>query len=163
MREAGAFLRLISKSPEESAAIGKIIGEQACPGDVLALVGELGSGKTCMTQGIARGLQVPEGYQITSPTFTLINEYPGRIKLYHLDIYRLAGPADLSGMGYEEYFYGDGVVVIEWAEKIREILPEERIEIHLRYVDETSREIIIEGDAVKTGKIRNALKEGGFC
>lgn len=163
MRKEGAFLQLISKSPEDSVAIGRIIGEQASPGDILAFVGELGSGKTCMTQGIARGLQVPEGYQITSPTFTLINEYPGRIKLYHLDIYRLAGTADLAGMGYEEYFYGDGVVVVEWAEKILEILPAERIEIHLRYVDETSREIIIKGDAAKTGKIRNALKEGGFC
>ncbi len=156
-------LTFISGSAERTTAAGKIIGDCLRPGDVVALIGELGSGKTCLTQGIARGLGVPEGYRITSPTFTLINEYPGRTRLYHLDVYRLAGSDDLVDMGYEEYFYGDGVAVIEWAEKVEELLPEDSLVIVLRYLDESSREIRIEGPAEKAELIFHALREGGFC
>ncbi len=163
MRENGFFLCLISKSAEETREIGKIIGEQLGAGDILALTGELGSGKTCITQGVARGIQVPDEYRITSPTFTLINEYPGRVMLYHMDMYRLTGPEDLADMGYEDYFYGDGLVVIEWAEKISDILPADNLYVSMRYLDESSREIRIAGDSGKAGKISAALKAGGFC
>lgn len=139
-----------------------MIGERLVPGDVVALIGELGSGKTCITQGIARGLRVPEGYPITSPTFTLINEYPGRVRLYHMDVYRLSGTEDLEPLGYEDYFYGDGVVVVEWAEKIAGVLPDESIVIHLCYVDESRRELRMEGLEEKTEGLFRALKEGGF-
>ena len=140
-------LTLISESAEETQNIGRIIGEGLSSGDVVALTGELGSGKTCITRGIARGIGVPEEYRITSPTFTLINEYPGRTTLYHVDVYRLSGSQDLKDMGYEEYFYGDGITVIEWADKIKDILPEddERLNISLKYIDENKREIKISG------------------
>jgi len=162
MRGNGHSLCLISKSAEETLEIGRIIGEQLGAGDVLALTGDLGSGKTCLTQGIARGLRVPEEYRITSPTFTLINEYPGRVRLYHMDMYRLTGPEDLADMGYEDYFYGDGVVVIEWAEKITDVLPAENLRASLRYINESSREIRMAGGAGKAGRIIAALKAGGF-
>jgi len=98
---------LLSKSPEETFRIGRILADGLKAGDVVALTGELGSGKTCLTQGIANGLGVPESYVVTSPTFTLINEYQGRqVDLYHLDVYRLTGCADLAEMGYDEYLSG---------------------------------------------------------
>jgi len=163
MGENDLSICLISKSAEETFEIGRIVGEQLDPGDVLALIGELGAGKTCLTQGIARGLKVPEAYQITSPTFTLINEYPGRVPLYHMDLYRLSGPEDLEGMGYEDYFYGDGVVVIEWAEKIRSILPARSLCVVMRYLDENRRDLCFEGNEEMTVRMRTALKAGGFC
>ena len=131
-------------------------------GDIVALIGELGSGKTCITQGIARGLNVPESYYITSPTFTLINEDPGEMPLYHLDIYRLSGSQDLIDMGYEEYFYGDGIIIIEWAEKIRDILPEDTLFIHLVYVDENTRTINISGNKESSAVLFKELTKGGF-
>ena len=153
---------LISRSAEDTQIIGKIIGENLSNGDVVALIGELGSGKTCITQGIARGIGVPEEYQITSPTFTLINEYPGKTTLYHVDIYRLSGSQDLEDMGYEEYFYSDGIIVIEWAEKIKELLPGECFYVYLRYLDENKRELKISGRRDKMEKIFEKLKKGGF-
>jgi tRNA threonylcarbamoyladenosine biosynthesis protein TsaE len=153
---------VISKSPEETLKVGELIGEILEPGDIVALIGELGSGKTCLTQGIARGLRVPDQLRVTSPTFTLINEYPGRIPLIHLDTYRLAGSQDLADMGYEEYFFGNNVVVIEWAEKIQDILPDKTIIIKLEYMDESSRRIDFSGDPDRNTILLNALKEGGF-
>lgn len=134
----------ISESPQDTYNLGKFLGENLQPGDLVALCGELGAGKTCLTQGIARGLGVPEEYRITSPTFTIINEYPGRLTLYHFDLYRLTGVADLDEIGYEDCFNdGGGVVVMEWAEKIKEVLPEGAYFIFLTYVDENRRKIVL--------------------
>ena len=108
----------------------------------MALSGELGTGKTCLVQGIARGLGIPEEYRITSPTFTIINEYPGRLILYHLDVYRLSGVRDLDEIGYDDCFNDKGVVVVEWAEKIREALPKGTLFILLAYLDENIRKIV---------------------
>ena len=132
----------ISHSPQETYAFGKNLGETLFSGDVVALSGELGTGKTCLAQGIARGLGVPEEYKITSPTFTIINEYPGRLILYHLDVYRLSGVRDLDEIGYEDCFNDKGVVVVEWAEKIRDALPKETLFILLTYIDENIRKIV---------------------
>jgi tRNA threonylcarbamoyladenosine biosynthesis protein TsaE len=163
MGEGALTLEILSKRAEDTLRLGEILGRCLSSGDVVALVGELGSGKTCLTQGIARGIGVSARYHVTSPTFTLINEYPGDITLYHLDIYRLSGPVDLEDLGYEEYFYGDGIVVIEWAEKIQSVLPAEKCcFIHLRYVDENTREIKISGPAERMAKISQALTTGGF-
>lgn len=153
-------LKLVSKDPQETFYIGKVLGENLKTGDIVALVGELGTGKTCLTQGIARGLGVPEEYHITSPTFTLINEYQGRFVLYHLDMYRLSGVQDLEELGYEEYLAGNGVLVIEWAEKVREILPDETLFVFLTYLDENKREIDIYSEADRMALISTALKEG---
>jgi tRNA threonylcarbamoyladenosine biosynthesis protein TsaE len=155
-------INIQSKSSEDTFRIGTIIGAGADKGDIIALIGDLGTGKTCLTQGIAAGLEVDTAYPITSPTFTLINEYPGRLVLYHFDIYRLEGSKDLEDMGYEDYFYGDGVVVIEWAERIREILPEGALFINLTYLNEHERELIVTGNEEKINIIKNLLIKGGF-
>lgn len=155
-------LTLITKSPGKTLNLGRILGEFLGCGDVVALVGELGAGKTCLTQGIARGVGVPEKYEITSPTFTLINEYPGRINLYHMDLYRLAGIRDLEDTGYEEYFLGKGVVVVEWAEKVRENMPRETLWVYIDYLSEDEREIRISGNMNKKEQLIRALRRGGF-
>lgn len=155
-------LTLITKSPEETLTLGRILGEVLNPGDVLALTGELGAGKTCLTQGIARGLGVSDKYEITSPTFTLINEYPGRIAFYHLDLYRLAGVRDLNNTGHEECLRGTGVAVVEWADKIRKILPRETLWISMDYLDENSREIKLSGNMNNKERIIRALRKGDF-
>jgi tRNA threonylcarbamoyladenosine biosynthesis protein TsaE len=161
-RTQNSDINLISESAGDTQKIGKIIGENLRQGDIVALIGELGSGKTCITKGIARGVGVPDEYQITSPSFTLINEYPGRTTLYHVDTYRLSGSRDLEEMGYEEYFYGNGITVIEWAEKIKEILPEKSFYIYLRYLDKNKREIKICDGTEKMKEISKMLSEGGF-
>ena len=154
-------MKLISDSREQTLEMGRLIGEILERGDVVALIGELGSGKTCLTQGLAKGLGVEENVPVVSPTFTLINEYPGKIPLIHLDVYRLSGPRDLEDMGYEEYFEGGGIIVIEWAEKIRDILPAKTLFVSMRYIDENTREMILEGPGDKIRKIEELLKAGG--
>ena len=116
-----------TSSPEETGILGKQLGSILRAGDMLCLYGGLGAGKTCFAQGIARGLGI-EG-AVTSPTFTLINEYYGRLPLYYMDVYRLDSVMEMDDLGYEEYFYSGGVILIEWAEKINELLPEERLDI----------------------------------
>jgi len=122
--------------------LGKVLGYILPAGSVVALVGELGSGKTCLAQGIIRGLGVREAY-ITSPTYVLIHEYKGRLPVYHFDLYRLDTPEYLEELGYEEYFYGSGVVIIEWADKIREFLPEEYLEVQLKKVAPKQRRLTL--------------------
>jgi len=143
-----ASLVLISNSPTETFCIGKILGENLTGGDCVALTGELGAGKTCLTQGIAAGLGVPDCYVVVSPTFTLINEYPGTdVSLYHLDVYRLTGSEDLEEIGYHEYLTRGGVVVVEWAEKVPDAIPEEALCVTFSYLDENVRKIEISGGA----------------
>jgi tRNA threonylcarbamoyladenosine biosynthesis protein TsaE len=153
---------LISRSPEETIRLGKILGEGLKAGDVVALTGELGSGKTVLTQGIAQGLGVPQGYVVASPTFTLINEYPGKgTHLYHLDVYRLTGSSDLAEVGYEEYLLGSGVTVIEWAEKILDVIPDNAFFIVFSYLDDQQRSIEISGRGHRIASLQLALKDGG--
>ncbi|ABO51392.1 protein of unknown function UPF0079 [Desulforamulus reducens MI-1] len=116
-------------SPEETKYLGEQLATLLKPGDVICLNGDLGAGKTAFSQGVARGLGVTGA--VTSPTFTLINEYEGRLPLYHFDVYRLDGPEDMEDLGYEEYFYGHGVCLIEWAQRVRDVLPQERLDINL--------------------------------
>jgi len=142
--------------------MGRIIASCLNAGDVVALTGELGAGKTCLTRGIARGLGVSQDYEIASPTFTLINEYHGRYMLYHFDLYRLKDNRDMEDMGFEEYFYGEGVSVIEWAEKLKDALPDETICITMTYIDENRRELLISAKSDKVARISDALKNGGF-
>jgi len=150
-------LKLISDSREQTLEVGRLIGAILERGDIVALIGELGSGKTCLTQGMAKGLGVEENVPVVSPTFTLINEYPGKIPLIHFDVYRLSGPRDLEDMGYEEYFEGGGIIVIEWAEKVRDILPAKTLFVSMRYIDENTREMILEGPGEKIRKLEELL------
>ena len=117
-----------------------MLGAAAAAGDTFCLYGDLGSGKTNLAYGIARGLGLRDQY-ITSPTFTFVNEYQGRVPLYHIDLYRLNDPADLENIGFGEYIDSDGVTVIEWAEKAENELPPECLSIYLSTIDEHSREI----------------------
>lgn len=117
---------------EETEAFGRKLGEEAKPGDILALIGDLGTGKTTLTKSIAAGLGVREA--ITSPTFNIVNEYhSGRLPLYHFDVYRLDSGADLVNIGAEEYFDAGGVCIIEWADRVAEILPDDAKVIFIEY------------------------------
>ena len=158
MSQKNTKIEIISVSAEQTWEIARFIGGKLRKGDVLALSGELGSGKTCFTGGLARGLGVNEKYQITSPTFTLINEYPARFKLYHFDVYRLNGYSEFEDLGYEEYFCSDGIVVIEWAEKIVQILPANTFFISFEYIDENRRKIIIKGDKSRVKELAIDIK-----
>ena len=134
--------KIITSSPEETKKLGENLAQGFSPGQVVALFGPLGSGKTCLTQGICSGLGVKDF--VVSPSFVLINEYEGKYKIYHIDLFRLEKLSEIINLGYEEYFYGDGICIIEWAEKAKEILPDKRLEIHLKILSEKRREIRIE-------------------
>lgn len=111
-----------TNSPDETFALGKQMGEQAKPGDVITLDGDLGVGKTVFAQGVAKGLGITE--PVNSPTFTILQVYEeGRLPLYHFDVYRIADPEEMEEIGYADYIYGDGLSLIEWAELVPEILP----------------------------------------
>lgn len=130
---------MITHSPEQTYQLGESLGEICRGGEVIALNGELGSGKTLLTQGIAAGLKVKD--PIHSPTFTLVNEYAGAIELYHADFYRLEREPEVSALGLEEYVTQKGVLVIEWADKFTNSLPLSRLEIYLKTISDTDREI----------------------
>ena len=132
----------ILHSAEETTELGRIIGSQLQGGDLLALVGDLGTGKTTFTQGIALGLGVDPAFYVTSPTFTLINEYPARRPLYHIDLYRLRSVFYIEELGLQEYLESNGVTVIEWAERLAEgTLPETAVRVFLDYVDIDNRRL----------------------
>lgn len=133
-----------SSGEESSLELGRRIGEILEPGDVLALWGELGAGKTLLTRGIARGLSIPPEIPITSPTFTFINEYEGRLHLYHLDLYRLGDPDELETLPWREALFGTGAAVIEWPERLGGELPRERFDIRISITGDESRTIAIE-------------------
>ncbi|WP_153017227.1 tRNA (adenosine(37)-N6)-threonylcarbamoyltransferase complex ATPase subunit type 1 TsaE [Alkalihalobacillus trypoxylicola] len=126
-------------SPEETMQWAEKIAKQLFPGAVLTLEGDLGAGKTHFTKGIAKGLGVKR--VVNSPTFTIIKEYSGRLPLYHMDVYRLDD--QFEEIGLEDYFYGQGVTVVEWASKIRPQLPKERLDIEIFRTGDTTRNIIL--------------------
>jgi tRNA threonylcarbamoyladenosine biosynthesis protein TsaE len=134
-------VKLTSPNENCSLALGFRVGEEVRPGDVLALWGELGSGKTLFARGIARGMGVPHPVPITSPTFTIINEYQGRLRLYHLDLYRLTTPDELETLPWRETLFGDGVAVIEWPDRMGTLLPGKRWDIRFEFLDDDRRTI----------------------
>ena len=148
-------------SPEEAVAFGRALGKLLRAGDVVALTGDLGAGKTTITQGIARGLEVDERYYITSPTFTLINEYPGRVTLYHLDLYRLSSGADMEGLGLEEYLEAGGVAVIEWADRLQPgVLPEIAVRLEVTFPDPGTREVVaVPVGEAGAGRLRDWVRD----
>ncbi|MER3447887.1 MAG: tRNA (adenosine(37)-N6)-threonylcarbamoyltransferase complex ATPase subunit type 1 TsaE [Candidatus Dadabacteria bacterium] len=134
---------------EDTIKLGEALGRLLKPGDIVALKGELGAGKTVLVKGIAKGLDVKE--EPNSPTFVIMNTYVGRVPLYHFDLYRVSGKEELEGIGYEDYFFGDGVTVVEWADRAEEIFPESTIEIEIKIPSkntnsETVREIKFKGE-----------------
>ena len=134
-----------SAGEECSLLLGRRIGELLQPGDIVALWGELAAGKTLLARGIARGLGIGPEVRITSPTFTIINEYSGRVRLYHLDLYRISGPDDLDTLPWQESLFGNGVALIEWPERLGRLLPAQRWDIKFSISGEESREMLICG------------------
>lgn len=140
------LLRSHTTSTEATQALGGEIAKRLQPGIIVALFGDLGSGKTCLVQGICRGIGVKD--RVTSPTFIMINEYKGHLEgseipIYHFDLYRLRDPIELYELGYEEYFYNDGICFIEWAERAEELLPEDALRVYLRYISDNERAVVV--------------------
>lgn len=129
-------------TPEETIALGKRFSSELKTGDVVCLKGELGAGKTHFVKGMAQGFGIDRD-EVSSPTFTLIHEYPGDRPLYHFDCYRMESPAEALEIGAEEYFYGDGVCVIEWPERIEQFIPPEAIWIFIESPDRKTRKFVI--------------------
>ena len=148
---------VITTSAEQTWRIGEMLGAKLAAGDTVCLYGDLGAGKTSLSYGIALGLEVKSAY-ITSPTFTFVNEYQGRVPFYHIDLYRLKDPGELENIGFEEYIDSDGVTVIEWAERAEDELPAESLSIYLSYVDEHSREIGLLAEGERYEKLLEELK-----
>lgn len=115
------------KSVDETISIGEQIGKLANDGDIICLEGDLGTGKTHLTKGIAKGLNIHSN--ITSPTFNIVNEYEGRLKLYHFDVYRVNDPDEIQAIGFDEYIFSDAVTVIEWSNYIKELIPDEYMKV----------------------------------
>jgi len=130
---------ITTNSPGETQEFGARLGKLARPGDVFLLVGKLGAGKTCLTQGIARGLGIKE--YAASPSFVVVRELYGRLPLYHMDFYRLGNLEEIAELGLDDYFYGQGVSVVEWAEKGISLLPPEHLLIEMSYVSDTGRRL----------------------
>lgn len=135
-------MEFITNSSEETINLGIKIGELLEPGDVIAMSGTLGAGKTTITKGIAQSLNINEN--ITSPTFCLISEYDGKLPLYHMDVYRLEGSEDFINLGVEEMLYGNGVCIIEWSEKVKSELPKKSIKLNIEPLENGKRKITIE-------------------
>jgi len=131
-------MKTISKNPRQTREIGKKLSAMLKPGDIICLSGELGSGKTVLAKGISSGLGVKES-GVVSPTFVLMRCHRGRMPVYHFDLYRVSGPREIAGLGYEEFFFSDGVSVIEWADRLGELEPGECLKIKLEHKGDDRR------------------------
>ena len=150
------YLELVSYSPDETQQLGRRIGELAIAGDIFLLVGSLGSGKTCLVQGIAWELDISE-YTL-SPSFVLIRELYGRLPLYHIDLYRLDRLKEIADLGLDDYLYGNGVCAIEWATKGLSLLPPEHLMIEIDYLGDTERHFQLKPNGRRYLEMVNQLK-----
>jgi tRNA threonylcarbamoyladenosine biosynthesis protein TsaE len=152
-------LELTTDSEAQTKELAVRLAPALAAGDLISLTGDLGAGKTRFVQGLAAGLGVVG--PVNSPTFTIIKLYSGRLPLYHFDVYRLTAPSELESLGFEEYFYGDGVTVVEWGDKVRDLLPPDhlRIEIH-RTLDDISRRLFfVQASGPRSGRLLKTLAE----
>jgi tRNA threonylcarbamoyladenosine biosynthesis protein TsaE len=138
------FVQLVSQSPEDTARLGEEFGQLLSAGDIVCLYGELGTGKTVLSKGLATGLGVAGRETVRSPSFVLVHRYRGRIPVYHADLYRLSGPMEIADVGLRELLGGDGVAMIEWADKLETLLPSERLDISLVHQNEETRLITVQ-------------------
>jgi len=153
-------LELMSHSPEQTQEFGVRIGELALPGDILLLAGGLGTGKTCLTQGIAWGLGIKE--YAASPSFMIVRELYGRLPLYHIDLYRLDHIEEIADLGLDEYLYGNGLCVVEWAEKGLSVLPAEHLMVEISYLSDTERGFQLKPSGKRYREILAQLKAFAF-
>ncbi|MEW6101371.1 MAG: tRNA (adenosine(37)-N6)-threonylcarbamoyltransferase complex ATPase subunit type 1 TsaE [Candidatus Omnitrophota bacterium] len=152
-------MKIISNSEAETRHIGAVIAKNLMAGDIICLLGEFGSGKTVLTKGIARGLKIKESI-VNSPSFVLMRQYDeGRLPLFHFDLYRLKADEDIFGLGYEEFFYDRGITVIEWAERLKCLLPEEYLRIELHCKGDTQRSLDFSFRGVRYRQLLGELNE----
>ena len=144
-----------SKSPNETLQLGKMIGKQSIPNDVILLSGPIGAGKTCFAQGIASGLGFTQ--YVHSPTFVLIHKYQGNLVMYHMDLYRIDDPLEVIDLGLDEYFSSDSVCVIEWANKYSHLLPKEHLSVDIQISGTHSRVITTHATGVRYRKLMDAI------
>lgn len=149
-------LEIITTSPEKTQEFGQRLGNLALSGDVILLVGKLGAGKTCLTQGIARGLDIDD--YTASPSFVLVRELYGRLPLYHIDLYRLENLAEIAELGLDEYFYGKGVSVAEWADRALELLPPDNLLIAMEYLADNERRLRLKASGKRYRQMLAQLK-----
>ena len=150
-------VEIISPTPQETEHTGSVVGKMLRGGDVIALAGELGAGKTTLVKGLAQGMGF-DSEEVASPSFTLVNEYEGPLPLFHIDLYRLSDEKELREIGYEEYIGAAGVTVIEWADRIPHAVPDESLWITLRYRGAERREIVIHAHGIRYEKIIEELR-----
>lgn len=153
-------LTYVTSADHETLRLGRELGGLLSGGDVVALAGELGSGKTCFAKGVALGLDVPSHVVVTSPSFALLNEYEGRVAFYHLDVYRLDDLADFLSAGLEEYFYEGGVAAVEWGDRWPEVLPPWALIVHLDILDEERRKVTLSARHPRSAGILKQLEHG---
>lgn len=156
MTEEKEKLELTTRSPEQTQELGKRLGKLAQPGDVFLLTGKLGAGKTCFTQGLAWGLGIEE-YAL-SPSFVIMRELHGRLPLYHIDLYRLDNIEESLDLGLDDYLYGKGVCVVEWADKAQSILPPKHLLIKIDYLSDTARSFHFEARGERYQEIIEKLR-----
>jgi len=135
-------MKYISNSEQDTIEFAKNLSKKFCGGEIITLNGDLGAGKTVFAKGIAKGLDITD--TVVSPTFTILHNYEGRLKLFHFDLYRISSAEELYETGFEEAIFGGGVSVIEWAENVKEALPEKIIKIEIKKIDDNKREITVE-------------------
>jgi len=156
--------KIVTKSTDETKKLGEKLGKYLFPGSIVSLVGDLGTGKTCFVQGLARGLKIRKKNYVSSPSFVLVREYQGRIPLYHLDFYRLT-TEQIHDLALEEYFYKDGVTVMEWGDRVEKLLPDMYLEVSFKIVNRYSMnqreiELVAHGEIYQeiSEKIQKSLK-----
>lgn len=147
-----------SDSPEQTRGLGAALGRCLGHGTVIALIGDLGAGKTAFVQGLARGLDVPQDYSITSPSYTLVNEYPGRIPLFHVDLYRLLAPVDPEALGLDAMDRRQGVVAIEWAERLDPDDLGDHLKLTFAFGPDASRTITAAASGLGTANLLKAVE-----
>ena len=149
-------VEIVTNSADETREIGRVLGEVAKAGDLFLLIGDLGAGKTTLTQGVLWGLGGEE--YARSPTFVLVSEYKARLILYHIDLYRLDTAEQVYDLGIEEYIHGDGLCVIEWAEKAIDLLPEDHLRIRLERLGESTHRLVLSSSAAGYERHLNAVR-----
>jgi tRNA threonylcarbamoyladenosine biosynthesis protein TsaE len=148
--------RLITRNANQTKEFGKVVAGLLKVGDIICLSGDLGAGKTTLVKGLASGLRIKEDH-VNSPTFVLLNIYEGKLPLFHFDLYRMNSTAEILEIGYEEFFYGQGVAVIEWAERLDDLMPKEYLSIELIHKGEDTRDIVIHSKGGRYQRIIKAL------
>lgn len=158
MSAATAEIAFESTSPEETRRLGRVLGTVSAPGDVIALVGTLGAGKTELVKGVAAGLGVTDDGGVNSPTFVLVNEYEGRLHVFHVDAYRLSGMSELNGIGFDEMCHSEGLVIVEWADRVANLIPDGAVWITIELTGNRTRRMVLKGPFEAVTQIESGLR-----